>query len=147
MTYMHLAEFESNSVYSCHWLLVNDTNAYSWVWIKLNDTNACTNVIDRGSMTWMHSFVSLTAVNDTNACTGVIDHGQWHECMQKCHWPWSMTRMHASVSLTIWSMTRMRASVSLTTVHSCHWLGLNYSRISCLFWLWWENVVNFCNLK
>ena len=54
---------------------------------------------------------SMTPVNDTNASIRVIDH-------------WSMTRMHASVSLTKsirvidqWSMTWMHTFVSMTMVN------------------------------
>ena len=67
--------------------------------LLVNYTNVCTSVIDRWSMTRMN----------------VIDHSQWHEGMHRCHWPWSITLMHASVSLTTgqwhkcvidhWSMT------------------------------------------
>ena len=55
--------------------------------------------------------------------------------MQRCHWPQSMTRMHAFVSLTAvndtdacirvidrWSMTRMHwVWFTLGNLHSCHW--------------------------
>ena len=71
------------------------------------DTNVCIHVIDHWSMTRM------LLVNDTDACIRVIDRSQWHGCVHSCHWPWSMTRMRAFVSLTTGQWHEC--------LHSCHW--------------------------
>ena len=133
MTRMHIAECESNPairvidhwsmtkfprrgqlsfLIACHWPLVNDTTAYSWVLIKLSTFMSLTTSGQWHKcrlLSFNHTSI-FVSVNDTDAF------GQLHKCMHKCHWsvvndtnechwPQSMTRRHAQVSLTMVNYT------------------------------------------
>ena len=95
-------------MHSCHWPMVNDTNALSVIY------------------TQQSAFVSLTNVHSCHwpTCIRVIDHSLRRDdcpCLERPH--------HAFVSLTSgqWhectecDLHPASASVSLTNVHSCHW--------------------------
>ena len=131
MTRMHIAECESNSVHSCHWPVVNDTNAFGQ-WQKVVSTHYSVKPFRDWSMTPMQF-------------------GQWHKCilLSLNHTQWSMTNMHSRVCrhmsyeclLGIWSMTNMQTveSESHSLVndtnafgqwHECILLSLNHTQWS-----------------
>ena len=122
MTRMHIAKFELNSVHSCHWPLVNDTNA---------DTRGQLSFLIEMSLTIGQWHECRHAGTIIFPYRGVIDH-------------WSMTRMHiaesesSSVHSCHWPLVNdtnadtqgqlsFLIKVSLTTGqwHECILLSLN----------------------
>ena len=106
MTRMHTAGCKSNSVHSCHWPLVNDTNA-RWGLSREGQSS----FLREWSMTRMHigQWHECRLVNDTNAHWSMTwKHiGQWHKCtlmglnQTQCIRVidrWSMTPMHDGAS-------------------------------------------------
>ena len=110
----------------------------------------CAFVIDQNNIFhWPPYTFLIVKVSNFNICHWLdqdlslrkLPHCQWHQCMHPCHWPQSMTRMHAFLSLTggqwhgcthschwLQSMTWMHASVSLTAVNDTAALCLIYTQ-------------------
>ena len=137
MTRVHIAECESNSVHSCHWPVVNDTNALSVFYTQQSAFVSLTNV---HSCHWplpKEGWLSLS--REAPSCIGVIDqwsmtrmHWVWFtpSSVHSCHWPlpkegWlSLSREALSCICVIdhRSMTRMHCVwFKPSSVHSCHW--------------------------
>ena len=87
MTQMHTAGFKSDSVHSCHWPMVNDTNA-RWGLSREGQSS----FLREWSMTPMHTSgcKSHSVVNDTNAhlsMTRMHTAGFKSNSVHACHWP------------------------------------------------------------